>query len=74
MTTEAHTESTEAPAAAPTGVILTDVAAVKVRQRPVTLDGRPIEGQNEGSPLYVMAKENGQWRLVACQNTEVLDS
>jgi uncharacterized protein (TIGR02246 family) len=51
-----------------------DVAAVKVRQRPVTLDGRPIEGQNEGSPLYVMAKENGQWRLVACQNTEVLDS
>ncbi len=32
MTTEAHTESTEAtPAAAPTGVILTDVAAVKVK-------------------------------------------
>jgi uncharacterized protein (TIGR02246 family) len=51
-----------------------DVAAVKVRQRPVTLDGRPIEEQNEGSPLYVMAKEDGQWRLVACQNTEVLDS
>ena len=51
-----------------------DVAAVKVRQRPVTLDGEPIEGQNEGSPLYVMAKEAGQWRLVACQNTIVLDS
>jgi uncharacterized protein (TIGR02246 family) len=51
-----------------------DVAAVKVRQRPVTLDGRPIEDQNEGSPLYVMAKENGHWRLVACQNTEVLSS
>jgi uncharacterized protein (TIGR02246 family) len=51
-----------------------DVAAVKVRQRPVTLDGQPIEGQNEGSPLYVMAKEDGQWRLVAGQNTEVLDS
>jgi iron-sulfur cluster assembly accessory protein len=31
VTTEAHTESTEAPAAAPTGVILTDVAAVKVK-------------------------------------------
>ena len=31
MTTEAHTESTEAPVAAPTGVILTDVAAVKVK-------------------------------------------
>ena len=31
MTTEAHTESTEATKAAPTGVILTDVAAVKVK-------------------------------------------
>ena len=32
MTTEAHTESTEATtAAAPTGIILTDVAAVKVK-------------------------------------------
>jgi uncharacterized protein (TIGR02246 family) len=51
-----------------------DVAAVKVRQRPVTLDGEPIEGQNEGSPLYVMAKEGGQWRIVAGQNTIVLDS
>lgn len=51
-----------------------DVAAIKVRQRYVTHDGEPIEGQNEGSPLYVMAKEDGEWRLVACQNTEVLDS
>ncbi|MDT3445696.1 MULTISPECIES: SgcJ/EcaC family oxidoreductase [unclassified Pseudofrankia] len=50
-----------------------DVAAVKVRQRYLTSDGRPIEGQNEGSPLYVMAKEDGRWCLVACQNTEVLD-
>lgn len=48
-----------------------DVAAVKVRQRPVTLDGRPIADRNEGSPLYVMAKEDGRWWLVACQNTEV---
>jgi uncharacterized protein (TIGR02246 family) len=51
-----------------------DVAAVKVRQRPVTLHGEPIDGQNEGSPLYIMAKEDGQWRLVAGQNTVVLDS
>ena len=50
-----------------------DVAAVKVRQRPVTLSGQPIEGQNEGSPLFVMAKEDGQWRLVAGQNTLVVD-
>jgi uncharacterized protein (TIGR02246 family) len=54
--------------------IRSDVAAVKVRQRPVTLDGEPIEGQNEGSPLYVMAKDDGRWRLVACQNTLVLAS
>ena len=51
-----------------------DVAAVKVRQRPVTLAGKPIEGQSEGSPLYVMAKEGGQWLIVAGQNTVVLDS
>jgi uncharacterized protein (TIGR02246 family) len=51
-----------------------DVAAVKVRQRPVTLDGRPILDDNEGSPLYVMAKEDGVWRLVAGQNTLVLDA
>jgi uncharacterized protein (TIGR02246 family) len=51
-----------------------DVAAVKVRQRSVTLDGLPIEDRNEGSPLFVMAKEDGRWRLVACQNTEVLHS
>ncbi len=51
-----------------------DVAAVKVRQRPVTLDGEPIPGENEGSPLYIMAKEAGLWCLVAGQNTVVLDS
>ena len=51
-----------------------DVAAVKVRQRPVTLDGGRIEGESERSPLYIMAKESGQWCLVAGQNTLVLDS
>ncbi|MGP4043245.1 SgcJ/EcaC family oxidoreductase [Streptomyces sp. 2A115] len=51
-----------------------DVAAVKVRQRYATLDGVPAEGQPEGSPLYVMSKENGRWLLTACQNTEVLDA
>jgi uncharacterized protein (TIGR02246 family) len=51
-----------------------DVAAVKVRQQPVTLDGQPIEGEKEGSPLFVMAKEGRQWRLVACQNTQVHDT
>jgi hypothetical protein len=40
----------------------------------VTLDGEPIDGQNEGSPLLIMAKEGEQWCLVAGQNTVVLDS
>jgi len=51
-----------------------DVVAVRVRQRPVTRTGQPIRGQNEGSPLYVMSREGGQWRIVAGQNTTVLDS
>ncbi|MGW0435933.1 SgcJ/EcaC family oxidoreductase [Micromonospora sp. NPDC003197] len=44
-----------------------DVAAVKVRQV-----YRNTEGEDVGTPLFVMAKEDGQWRLTACQNTGVL--
>ncbi|MFG2827282.1 SgcJ/EcaC family oxidoreductase [Streptomyces sp. NPDC048434] len=47
-----------------------DVAAVKVHAQYLTLGGQPTG--NPGTPLYVMAKEDGQWRLVACQNTEIL--
>ena len=50
-----------------------DVAAVKVRQRPITLDGQPIEGAAAGSPIYVMSKEEGHWMLTACQNTLIID-
>jgi uncharacterized protein (TIGR02246 family) len=46
-----------------------DVAAVKVRQRPVTLDRQPIEDQHEGSPLYVMSKEDGRWNIVVGPST-----
>jgi uncharacterized protein (TIGR02246 family) len=49
-----------------------DVAAVKIRQRPVTLDGTPIPDQNEGSPLYILSKEDGTWKIAAGQNTIVL--
>ena len=45
-----------------------DVAAVKVRQVYQTSEGSEV-----GTPLFVMAKEDGQWRLTACQNTSVLD-
>lgn len=48
-----------------------DVAAVKVRQIYKSSDGQPSEAEGEGSPLFVMAKEDERWRLVACQNTGV---
>jgi conserved hypothetical protein len=45
-----------------------DVAAVKVRQHYPEPDGG-----GEGTPLYVMSKEDdGRWLLTACQNTAVL--
>lgn len=46
-----------------------DVAAVKVRQRYLT-DGQ-LTGQ--GSPMYVMSKEDGRWLLTANQNTVIAD-
>jgi uncharacterized protein (TIGR02246 family) len=49
-----------------------DVAAVKVRQIYTSNDGQPSESDGEGTPLFVMAKEDGRWLLVACQNTGVL--
>jgi uncharacterized protein (TIGR02246 family) len=54
--------------------IRADVAAVKVRQIYTSNDGQPSEAEGEGTPLFVMAKEDEQWLLVACQNTGVLDS
>lgn len=49
-----------------------DVAAVKIRQRPVRPDGTPLLDQNEGSPLYILSKEDEGWRIAAGQNTIVL--
>jgi uncharacterized protein (TIGR02246 family) len=51
-----------------------DVAAVKVRQRQVTLAGEPLAGEPEGSPLYVMTREDGRWLLAVGQNTLVADA
>jgi uncharacterized protein (TIGR02246 family) len=45
-----------------------DVAAVKVRQVYRNPDGM----EDVGTPLFVMAEEEGRWRLTACQNTGVL--
>ncbi|MGK8525249.1 SgcJ/EcaC family oxidoreductase [Nocardia asteroides] len=47
-----------------------DVAAVKVRQRYFTTAGVL---ESEGSPMYVMSKEDGRWLLTANQNTPVVD-
>lgn len=46
-----------------------DVAAVKIRQSYFTLDGE-LGGQ--GTPMYVMTKEDGTWVLTANQNTPVV--
>ena len=45
-----------------------DVAAVKLRQVYQTPDGPDV-----GSPLWVMAKEDGRWLLTASQNVGVPD-
>ena len=54
--------------------IRVDVAAVKVRQLYASTNGQPSDEEGEGTPLLVMSKEDGQWCLVACQNTGVLES
>lgn len=51
-----------------------DVAAAKVRQVYTSNTGEPSDDEGEGTPLFVMSKENGEWRLAACQNTGVLDA
>lgn len=48
-----------------------DVAAVKVRQRYFAPTGEQVTELGEGTPMYVMSKEGGQWRLTANQNTSV---
>ncbi len=48
-----------------------DVAVVNVHQHPITHDGEPLDGQPQGSPVYVMAKEEGQWKIAAAQNTHI---
>jgi uncharacterized protein (TIGR02246 family) len=46
-----------------------DVAAVKVRQQYFTNEGTL---DSEGTPMYVISKENGRWLLTANQNTPVV--
>lgn len=48
-----------------------DVAAVKVRQRYFSPEGKLVSELGEGTPMYVMSKENGRWCLTASQNTAV---
>jgi uncharacterized protein (TIGR02246 family) len=48
-----------------------DVAVVAVRQRPISLDGRPLDNSPEGRPTYVMSKDSaGAWRIAHGQNTQ----
>lgn len=48
-----------------------DVAAVNVHQQPIDLDGNPLPDLPEGRPLYVLAKQDGEWKIAAAQNTQV---
>lgn len=50
-----------------------DVAAVGVRQRPVTLAGDPLPDAPEGRPTYILAlsPDSGEWQIAAAQNTQV---
>ncbi|WP_084265647.1 SgcJ/EcaC family oxidoreductase [Actinomadura macra] len=48
--------------------IRTDVAAVKLRQV-----YRAADGLDVGSPLWILAKEDGRWLLTACQNAAAPD-
>ncbi|MGL4176654.1 MAG: SgcJ/EcaC family oxidoreductase, partial [Dermatophilaceae bacterium] len=48
-----------------------DVAAVQVAQTLADDEGVPLADGAEGVPLYVMVKNDGRWRLAACQNTAV---
>ncbi|MEV5831852.1 SgcJ/EcaC family oxidoreductase [Spirillospora sp. NPDC052242] len=45
-----------------------DVAAVKLRQVYRTPDGQDV-----GTPLWILSKEEGEWRLTACQNMAAPD-
>ncbi len=46
-------------------------AVVQIRQHPITHGGMPISDEPEGRPMYIMAKEEGVWKIVAGQNTHV---
>ena len=48
-----------------------DVAAVKVPQRYFSPEGDLVTELGEGTPMYVVSKEDGQWLLTANQNTEI---
>ena len=47
-----------------------DIAVVAVRQVAFDLDGVPLDVP-EGRPTYVLAEDDGEWKLVAGQNTQV---
>lgn len=50
-----------------------DVAVVSVRERPVTRDGRTLDGRSEERLLYAITREDGRWLIAAGQNTLVRD-
>lgn len=50
-----------------------DIAVVNVNQRYVRREGSTVEPPVEtGSPVYFLAKDDGEWRIAAAQNTVVV--
>ena len=49
-----------------------DVLAVNVLQTPVDAEGNSVDGQRAVS-LYIIAREEGGWKIVAGQNTFLAD-
>lgn len=50
--------------------IAPEVIAVNVAQTPTDRAGNPVEGAH-GATLYVIAKQAGDWKIVAGQNTAI---
>jgi uncharacterized protein (TIGR02246 family) len=51
-----------------------DVALTGVRQQYVDRDGQPLAEDGAGSPTYLWSRAGDTWKIVAGQNTAVVES
>jgi uncharacterized protein (TIGR02246 family) len=69
----AMTESTATYEVTHVVFVRADVAIVQICQRQVTLSGELLTDRAEGRPTYVMAIEQGAWKIISGQNTQVVE-